>query len=184
MDNNKELWRISIENLKTQLKGRPQKYTAVELADKFLEYCEWCSANAIVVANQMRTPDVTDKKGKKSAAIAKVVRPLTISGFTAFAGIGNWSQYKKDHQESEDFRRVINVCEGAIRDQQITGGMVGLYHPNLTARLNGLIDKQDITTGGKSIGNPLVKEAPLTIEQLMANGIDEETARGLCSAPK
>jgi hypothetical protein len=38
-----------------------------------------------------------------------------------------------------------------IRNDQISGGMVGQYNPSITQRLNNLTEKSDITTNGQAI---------------------------------
>lgn len=39
---------------------------------------------------------------------------------------------------------IIAAIKKYIRDDQITGGMGGIYNANLTSRLNGLSDKQEV----------------------------------------
>jgi hypothetical protein len=36
-----------------------------------------------------------------------------------------------------------------VRDQQVTGAMIGLYSERLTARLNGITDKQELEVNSR-----------------------------------
>jgi hypothetical protein len=52
------------------------------------------------------------------------------------------------------YNEYLNICmrvRKAIREDQISGGMVGQYNPSITQRLNGLVEKQETT----------IKEQPL-----------------------
>lgn len=58
-----------------------------------------------------------------------------------------WATFKnnaKRRKDWADFEIVINACEQTIRDQQVTCAMIGLYSERLTARLNGIADKQEL----------------------------------------
>jgi hypothetical protein len=61
----------------------------------------------------------------------------------------DWAKYTKSR--GEDFCGVITRIETEVRDQQVNGGMAGVYNANLTARLNGLTDKKDVTSKGERI---------------------------------
>ena len=125
--------------------GRPPKYaTAMELAKVADEYFEWCddtpvetSSRKLVGAEQSAK---TGSKAKSDETVFTSKRAYTLDGFCLYAGIGNWSQYKKDHAEDEEFRRVLYAIEQTIRDQQVVGSLVGLFNANIVARLNGLAD--------------------------------------------
>lgn len=81
-------------------------------------------------------------------------RPLTIEGFFTFAWdrLGDVSRYFYNTDgEFPEFVTISARIKQGIREQQISGGMGGVYNANLTARLNGLTDKvqNEITTPGK-----------------------------------
>ena len=44
----------------------------------------------------------------------------------------------------DEYIPIITRIKGVIKQDQIEGGMVGQYNSNLTARLNGLGDKQEV----------------------------------------
>lgn len=126
--------------------GRPTKYaTAKSLWEKFLDYVAWADANPIETFN--RVSGRGDTKTQKSQEIAhnRVQRPYTLCAFMTFAGISNWTEFKKkQNQQKPDFVRVIHAIENATKSQQIDGAMVGLYNPNLTARLNGIAEATEV----------------------------------------
>ena len=48
----------------------------------------------------------------------------------------------------------MGICtriRAEIRQDQIDGGMAGIYNTSITQRLKGLVDKSDITTKGEKI---------------------------------
>lgn len=72
--------------------------------------------------------------------------PLTLDGFYVFCfkKYGNIEQYfrNKDGYYGE-FVGITTHIRKEIRQDQITGGLLGNYNSNLTARLNGLSDKSE-----------------------------------------
>ena len=47
----------------------------------------------------------------------------------------------------EDYSDFIDVCgriKSEIRQDQIEGGMCMIYNPNITQRLNGLVEKSEV----------------------------------------
>jgi hypothetical protein len=73
--------------------------------------------------------------------------PLTIEGYLVFCydkgccSIHDY-WYNKDERYSE-YATIFTRIREKIRIDQITGGMVGQFNGNLTARLNGLVDKSE-----------------------------------------
>jgi len=75
-------------------------------------------------------------------------KPLTMEGFENYVfelGIANdLSHYFSNYENRyEDFVAICRAIKKLIRDDQITGGMAGIYNPSITQRLNGLSDKVD-----------------------------------------
>jgi hypothetical protein len=76
-----------------------------------------------------------------------IERPLTIEGFKTFCAyqVGDINRYWNNVDEScNEYVTIITRVREEIRAEQIDGAMVNHYNSNLTARLNGLTDKQDI----------------------------------------
>ena len=56
-----------------------------------------------------------------------------------------------------EFVSIIHAIKERIRVDQIEGGMIGQYNSNLTARLNGLTERVDQTSGGEKVNNITVE---------------------------
>ena len=76
-------------------------------------------------------------------------RPLTLVGFCVFAGIveNTFRAYEKQ----DEFLSVTTRARATFAKSQIEGALIGAYNPNIVARLQGLAEKQDITSNGESI---------------------------------
>jgi hypothetical protein len=81
--------------------------------------------------------------------------PYTMDGFEVFC-------YKKfgvvDHYFTnkqgyyDDFGTICSHIKKEIRSNQITGGLLGMYNPSITQRLNSLVDKtEDVTAQPKKL---------------------------------
>jgi len=75
------------------------------------------------------------------------VLPTTLEGLFRYCwenNIGTIEQYftNKDGYY-EDFVSICSRIKTEIREQQITGGMIGAYNPSITQRLNNLVDKTE-----------------------------------------
>lgn len=70
--------------------------------------------------------------------------PLTMEGFKVFCykPYGNIEHYFFNKDELyNDFVGICSRIKEEIRNDQITGGLLGIYNPSITQRLNGLTDK-------------------------------------------
>lgn len=125
-------------------RGRPPKFkTAKELEKAFEDYKAFVDANPYEI--------VTEYKGE--TMVRKVQHPYTLCGFMVFVDSGReWKDFARYNKErGEDFCALITRIETDVREHQVTGGMTGQYNSNLTARLNGLTDKKDVTSKGERI---------------------------------
>ena len=96
---------------------------------------------------------ITEFHGKDGdEKIKPLERPLTIDGFHTYCydlvGCIEHYWYNTDERYS-DYSTIITRIKKEIRDDQISGGMVGQYNSNLTARLNGLVDKKETEVKGE-----------------------------------
>lgn len=121
--------------------GRPRLFKTPEaLWDAFVLYKEWAKSNPILVH---------DYVGKDGTEVYRQrERPLIIEGFQnwlveeGYIGYPDLTKYfDGTHKE---FVHVSAHIRNAIRQEQIAGGMAGIYNPSLTARINGLTDKQEV----------------------------------------
>lgn len=85
------------------------------------------------------------RNGDKKETAKKV--PLTIEGFKRFCrtNYGCVEQYLKNKDGLyDDFVPICTHVKESIRENQIIGGMLNLFNPSITQRLNGLSDKQEV----------------------------------------
>ena len=73
-------------------------------------------------------------------------RPLTLEGFSVYCfeqGItSNIHDYFGNKNGSYvEFSHICRAIKEVIRQDQIEGGMAGIYNPSITQRLNGLVEK-------------------------------------------
>ena len=94
---------------------------------------------------------VTDWVGKDALEVERPKeKPLTLEGFENYCFI-NGIMSDLGHYfgnldgRYEDYVPICRAIRKIIRQDQIEGGMAGIYNPSITQRLNGLVDKQDIT---------------------------------------
>lgn len=80
--------------------------------------------------------------------------PMTFEGFKVYC----YEEYGKIEQYfvNQDglYKEFMSIClhiKEQIRTDQITGGLLGIYNPSITQRLNGLTEKSEV----------VVKEQPL-----------------------
>ena len=91
---------------------------------------------------------VQDYVGKDAEMVYREKElPLIDKGFFNFCRrkIGCVRQYFENQDKLYD--EYITICR-AIRDEidedQLSGGMVNIYNPSITQRLNGLVDKKEV----------------------------------------
>ena len=105
-----------------------------------------------VKSNPRRKMVFVGKDGNKD--YEELETPLTMVGFENYVfkqGLnGELSHYFSNADgRYKDYIAICSRIRGAIREDQIEGGMVGQYNASITQRLNGLTDKQEVATTGK-----------------------------------
>jgi hypothetical protein len=74
--------------------------------------------------------------------------PYTMDGFEVYCykNFGTVEQYFKNKDNYyNDFVPICSHIKKEIRTNQITGGMLGIYNPSITQRLNNLVEKNETT---------------------------------------
>jgi hypothetical protein len=131
-------------------KGTKNIETPEKLWEIFLAYKNYVKENPI---------KVQDYVGKDGDVVYRdKERPLTIEGFECYCFengiIGDLSHYfaNTDNRYS-NYLTICSHIKKMVRKDQIEGGMVGIYNPSITQRLNGLKEQTetDLTTKGKEI---------------------------------
>lgn len=94
--------------------------------------------------------------GKEAERVTDTYKlPYTMDGFEVYCykNYGCVNQYFDNKDKLyNDFVTICSYIKKEIRENQITGGLLGIYNPSITQRLNSLVDKQETT---------LVSEQPL-----------------------
>lgn len=118
--------------------------TPEKLYEVFLKYAEDTKSRV------RRIPKATNK----GVQYEEHTPPLTIDGFKTYCNKSGYDinryWYNVDNSYSEYVSIVTRIKE-EIRNDQIEGALVGQYQQNIVARLNGLTEKTDVTTGGDKI---------------------------------
>lgn len=87
--------------------------------------------------------------GKEGERVTDPLKmPYTMEGFEVFCykNFGTVEQYFKNKDEYyTDFVPICSYIKKEIRSNQITGGLLGVYNPSITQRLNSLVDKSEVT---------------------------------------
>lgn len=121
--------------------GRPRNIETPEIMlDLFLQYVEYEKSNPIKVKDWvggMAKPVVREKEA-----------PLTLEGFSIWCynnGIAKsiHDYFKNFNGAYEEFSHICSRIRETIRQDQIRGGMAGIYNPSITQRLNNLVEKTE-----------------------------------------
>jgi len=128
---------------------RPKLIESPEkLMQIFEEYKAYCLANP-------RTKWVLSQK--TAEMVAEPLRiPLTNEGFEIFC----YKNYSDVHNYFDNpdnrysaYKTVCSHIKKEIRNDQITGGMVGQFNPSITQRLNALKEQTDVTSDNEKINS-------------------------------
>jgi len=129
--------------------GRPKN---IESPDKlyqyFLSYENETKSRPFVVKDWVGATSKTVMREKE--------KPLTMEGFECWLFdegiINDLGDYlaNTDNRYS-DFTTICTHIKKRIREDQISGGMSGMYNPSITQRLNSLTEKSDVTSNGETV---------------------------------
>lgn len=136
------------------------KPKAIESPEQFYsmfeEYKQWVKNNPI---------EIEDYVGKDAERVMRQKpRPLTIEGFQNHCfrnyGLSTLQQYFENRDER--YGEYVSICRTVrdeIRQNQIEGGMAGIFNPSITQRLNNLKEATDVTTNGKDINAGIIVQS-------------------------
>lgn len=133
-------------------RGRPKAIKKpAKLWEYFTQYRNEIHANPFMIVEQRKAPVIIPKEARGSVVIDDTVelpkrRPLTMEGFENWLEdhgiINDIGDYMSNKGESyTDFSTICTRIKREIRQDQIEGGMAGLYNPSITQRLTGLQEK-------------------------------------------
>jgi len=123
--------------------------TPEDLYSLFEEYKQWRDENPIK-KNDFRGKDAYE-------VILKLERPLSMVGFSNFVysrigmswGIKHYIQNTDD--KYKDFLPIASRIKDEIREDQVSGGMAGIYNASITARLNNLSENVKTEVAGNIV---------------------------------
>ncbi|WP_126244352.1 terminase small subunit [Chitinophaga rhizosphaerae] len=125
--------------------------------------------------------EVHDYVGKDAVEVHKRrEKPLTLEGFENYVEglgvIGTLAHYFMNYEGR--YEAFVSICariRREIRQDQIEGGMAGIYNPSITQRLNGLVERTDVTTQGEKINVDYGKLSDGALEEIVrASGAGSE----------
>ena len=129
--------------------GRPKAFKSPDdLYSHFKAYVEWVNTNPILVQ---------DYVGKDAEEVYRhKVRPLTIEGFENYCFeqgiINDLGDYFKNKDDAySEFTPICTRIRKTIRQNQIEGGMAGIFNPSITQRLNSLVEKSETKSVGTTV---------------------------------
>lgn len=119
--------------------------------DKYIETPEkmWALFEAYRADIKSKPFKVKDWVGKDGMQVEREKeKPLTMEGFENYVfnqGLnGELHQYFSNRDNAySDYVAICSRIRNTIREDQISGGMAGMYNPSITQRLNGLVEKTD-----------------------------------------
>lgn len=120
-------------------RGRPKAIETPEIMwELFVAYKEHAKKQPIIVKDWVGAMATEVKREKE--------RPLTMEGFECFVWdqdiVGGLEQYFSNREgRYQNFVAICSRIKYEIRQDQISGGMAGIYNPSITQRLNGLVEK-------------------------------------------
>lgn len=120
------------------------RHKNIQTPEQMLEYFE--AYRTEVKSSPIEVKDWVGKDG--DAVYREKERPLTMEGFENYLFnnqiISDVSDYFEGKIESyKDFLPICRAIKRMIRQDQIEGGMVGIYNPSITQRLNSLVEKTE-----------------------------------------
>lgn len=111
------------------------------LFNLFVEYKNSVKSDPITVKDWVGKDAITVEREKE--------KPLTMEGFENYVANIDGMPYELIQYFSnregryEDFVPICQRIKRSIRQDQIEGGMAGIYNPSITQRLNGLVEKTE-----------------------------------------
>ena len=116
--------------------------TPEALMDLFLKYKEDVKEQS----KEWEKVQYVGKDGFRAVDHMKV--PLTMEGFRRFGynnGVTIKHYFDNSNKAYEDYCTICSHISNEIRENQIIGGLLGVFNPSITQRLNGLKEQSEVT---------------------------------------
>jgi hypothetical protein len=127
--------------LRTDLSEDGKKISVKDLIKRTQEYIDRC------VNEKLYEKDWVGKDAYEVQRPKMIV--MSVYGLCAYLGINRNTFY--DWKNDKKYSNIITHIEDIFRAYNLEGTSAGFLNPNIIARLEGLTEKQDITSGGKEI---------------------------------
>ena len=136
-----QYWR---ERADMTIDGR--KLSVEEVKTKLAEYVVRCTTD------KLTEPDWVGKDATQVSRTHMIV--MSIWGACVYLGITTetWKQWRKD----EKYSSVILRAEHIFKSYNIEGASAGMLNQNIIARLEGLNENVDITSGGEKLSTTVI----------------------------
>lgn len=149
-------WEIRSKHGRDKLFATPQL-----LLEAACEYFNWCDSHPFKETKPM-TVSVGNGGGSEIQMVEiPIKRPYTIQGLCGYIDCSTayfrTAKQGYDPVKDKDFLSVIAKIEETIYNQQFSGASAGFFNANIIARALGLVDKQDVTSGGEKLSAPEFK---------------------------
>ena len=121
-------------------KGTKNIETPERMWELFIQYKEWAKAHPFKVKDWVG--------GAGKLVTREKERALTMEGFENHLFSEGVLTDAKDYfankeERYTDFTPICSRIRQTIRQDQIEGGLSGMYNPSITQRLNGLVEKNE-----------------------------------------
>ena len=120
------------------------KHKYIETPEKMWEY--FLAYKEQVKSNPILKHDFVGGAGKEIQR--KLEKPLTMEGFNNYLFMNGICDNAKHYfansdNKYDDYLTICSHIREIIRQDQIEGGMAGIYNPSITQRLNNLVEKNE-----------------------------------------
>ena len=133
-----ELLPFTIPEELTKKAGRPLDFTPEQLADKFVEFLEWCGKHPIPLGET-----TVNMKGEAFDKYKNAPRMVSINAFLVFIGKSrSWWSMLDQGSKGEKFLVVKTRIREYCESYQVEMASTGLFKENIISRLLGLADKR------------------------------------------
>ncbi len=123
--------------------GRPRGIKSPELLwDLFLEYKKEVKSKPFLVHDFVGKDGISVYREKEKCLTMEGFEDFIVESPKTTITFADIDPYLKG--EYEEYSLISARIKKRIREDQITGGMAGVYNANLTARLNALSESQNI----------------------------------------
>ena len=145
-----QYWKIAVENGTI---GKNKEYTPKELAEKINEWIELTSKSVWKKEEFIKAGPQAGQKVYLETATPFLIQDLCLYlrvNRNYFTQLAKQLEGKED-SESSEYSRIISHVDQLCTNQKMQGALIGAYNPMLVSRLEGLTDKQDITSNGETV---------------------------------